>query len=157
VWRRGARLELAREVRSEVRDRDVRVRHALRRHRRDEIDVALDERVLGDDGERVLACGEHREDRARDAERALGRLVRIGVRAERDRARTIGGRSELQAQQRRRVRLGEDARFEVEPGRQTEVCVRRAGVAVHAAVLAPAVRIDRLIERDVGGVVARDD
>jgi hypothetical protein len=50
----------------ERRDRQVDARHALRRHRRDDVEVALDERRLGDDRERVLVRGEHFEDRARD-------------------------------------------------------------------------------------------
>src|SRR5262249_5994528 len=76
---------------------------------------------------------------------------------ERNRADDVARRRELVAQQLDRVRLVEDLRLEVSPGRQVEVGVRWPRVAIDAAVLAAAVRIDRLTEADVGRLVARDD
>ena len=156
--RRGrARLERARELVVERGDRDVDARHVLRRHRRDQVEVALDQRRLGHDRERVLVLGQHLDDLPRDLPLALDRLVRVGVGAERDRVAHVAALRELRAQQLRRVGLREELRLEVEARRQVEVRVRRPRVAVDAAVLAALVRIDRLRERDVGRIVARDD
>src|SRR5690606_707906 len=61
------------------------------------------------------------------------------------------------AQQHRRIRLGHDLRLEVQPARHPERLVRRTRVAVDAAVLAPAVGIDRPTEPDVRAVDVIDD
>src|SRR5690606_39747062 len=55
------------------------------------------------------------------------------------------------------VGLGEQLRLEVQARRQVEVGMRGPGEAIHAAVLAAAVGIDRLAEADVGRLVAADD
>ena len=55
------------------------------------------------------------------------------------------------------VRFEEDAGLEVEARREVEVGVRRAREAVAAAMLAASVGVDRLVEGNVRGVVARDD
>ena len=107
--RGGARLHLPRELAVERRDRQIDARHPLGRHRRDDVDVALDQRRLGDDREGMLVLGEHLEHRARDFPFALDRLVRIGVRAERDRIAAVAGFCELRAQQRGRVGLRVEA------------------------------------------------
>ena len=92
-----------------------------------------------------------------DAVFALDRLVAVGVGAERDRARLVAGLRELLSQQLGGVGLGEKLGLEVQARRQFEVGVARARVAVDAAVLAAAVRVDRLGEAHVRRVVARDD
>src|SRR4029077_13761349 len=61
------------------------------------------------------------------------------------------------AQQTGRLRLGEDLRLEVETGGHPEVRVGRPREAIDAAVLAPLVRIDRSVERDVRRVVPAQD
>ena len=87
----------------------------------------------------------------------LDRLVGIGVGADRDGPRLVAGLGQLLLQQLRRVRLDEQLRFEIEPGRQPHVGVRRPGEAVGAAVLAAAIGVDRAVEGDVGRLVAGDD
>src|SRR5207248_2242945 len=82
---------------------------------------------------------------------------RIGYAADRDRLRLPVRREELLAQQLRRILLHHDLRLEVETGREAEVLVRRTGKAVRASVLAAAIRVDAVLEADVGRVVARDD
>ena len=47
--------------------------------------------------------------------------------------------------------------LEVEPRRQVQIAVRGPGVAIDAAMLAAAIRVDRQVEPDVGRVVARQD
>src|SRR4051812_11416383 len=105
----------------------------------------------------MVAFGEHLEDLARDAVLALDRLVAVGVRPKRDRARLVAGLRELLAQQLRGIGLGEELGLEVESRRELEVAVARAGIAVDAAVLAAAIGIDRAVEADIGRVVVRDD
>ena len=74
--RRRARVELARELAVEHRDRDEHAHEVLRRHRREQVEVALDQRALGRDRQRMVALGEHLDHRARDLPLALDRLVR---------------------------------------------------------------------------------
>ena len=83
---RRARLELARELAVEGADRHEDLDQILLRHRPEQVEVALDQRRLGDDGDRVIALGQHFEDAAGDPVLALDRLVAVGVGAERDRA-----------------------------------------------------------------------
>src|SRR5690606_34299137 len=47
--------------------------------------------------------------------------------------------------------------LEIEPRRVAEIAVGRAGVAIDAAMLTPAVRVDRAVEADIGAVVRGDD
>ena len=69
----------------------------------------------------------------------------------------VARRGEFFAQQLRGVALGEQLGLEVEAGRKIQVAVGRTRVAVDAAVLATAIRIDRPIEPDVRRFVAADD
>src|SRR5262249_33779767 len=64
---------------------------------------------------------------------------------------------ELANKQLRRVWFHEQARFEVEPRRQTLIGVRRPRETIDAAVLAAAVRVDRTVKADVGRFIACDD
>jgi hypothetical protein len=88
---------------------------------------------------------------------ALDRLIGIGVGSDRDHARFVVRRRQFLFQKLRRVGLGEQFRFEVEPRRQAEIGVGRPREAIDAAVLAAAVRIDRTVESDIGRIVAGDD
>jgi hypothetical protein len=82
----------------------------------------------------MTECEQLLQDRTRDREFALGRLVRIRVRAERDRRDRIAGLAELAIERRRRVRLRVQLRLEVEARRKIEVRVRRSREAVDAAM-----------------------
>src|SRR5690606_1047927 len=94
---------------------------------------------------------------ARDAVVALDGLVGVGIDAQRDRAAAVTGLRQLDPQLLRRVGLGVQAGFEIQARREVQIGVRGAREAVHAAVLAAAVGVDRLAEADVGGLVAADD
>ena len=157
VRRGGARLEDPGELRVERGDRDVDRHQAARRHRRHQVEVALDAGRLGDQREGMRAFGHHLEHRAGDAELALDRLVGVGGRADVDRARLVGPAREGLAQTLGGIDLGDDPRFEVEARRQVQVAVRRPGEAVDAAVLAAAIRIDREVEGEVGRIVGGED
>ena len=145
----------ARRLSSEVTETNTCTRLALR-HRREQVQIAFDQCVLGDDRARMAALGEHFEDRRviRNGVRSAGT---VGIRAEVDRRTAIARLGELRAQQLGGVGLGKQPRFEIESRRQIEVAVRWPRVAVDAAVLAAAIRVDRLLERHVGRIVAADD
>jgi len=157
--RRGGatRLEAARELVVEVVDRQEHVDEILPCHRHEEIEVALDHRVLGDDADRVVVLRQHLQDAACHLPLALDRLVRIGVRAERNHLAAVGRSRELLPQFLRCVYLGEETRLEVDARRQVAVGVRRTGIAVDTSMKASRVRIDRLRERNIRRVVAGND
>ena len=48
-------------------------------------------------------------------------------------------------------------RLEIEPGGKAEILVGRPGIAIDAAVLAAAIRIEARLESDIGTIVASDD
>jgi hypothetical protein len=124
---------------------------------RENIDVARHQRRLGDDADRMAGTLQHLENAAHDLPFALDRLIGIGIGADRDHARLVVRRRQLLFQQLRRVGLGEQFRFEIEPRRQAEIGVGRPREAVDAAMLAAAIGIDRAVEADIGRIVAGDD
>ena len=123
----------------------------------EQVDVALDQRRLGDDGRRVLPLDADLETAARQPVRRLQRLVAVGDAAEDDGLAPPALLGERRAQQRRRVRLDDDLAVEVGPGAEAQVLVRRARVAVSAGVKAAAVGVHAPGEADVGAVVLRQD
>ena len=121
------------------------------------VDISRNQHTFGHDRHRVAALGQHLEDVARHPQPSLDRLIRIGVRAEHDRFADIARARELLPQHARDVLLVEELRLEIETGRQPHVGVARPRVAIDASVFATPVRIDRLVEPDVRGVVGGDD
>ena len=104
-----------------------------------------------------LGAVQHLQDRAGDSVLALDRLVGIGDGAERNEFGHIARLRQLPLQQLGGVDLGVQLGLEIEAGGMAEVAVRGPGEAVDAAVLAAAIGVDRLVEADVGAVVAGDD
>ena len=127
------------------------------RHPLENVDVARHQRRFGDDADGMAGPLQHFENAAHDFVLALDRLIGIGVGADRDHARLVTRCRQFLLEQFRRVGLGEQLRFEIEPGRKSEIGVRRPREAVDAAVLAAAIGIDRAVEADIGRVVAGDD
>jgi len=121
------------------------------------VDVAGDEMVFGDDGDGIAEFGEDFEAAASEFEAAFDRLIAVGDAAEGDDFGLPFFGGKLFAQEFGSVFLDHDFGFEIEAGRETEVFVERAGVAVDAAVLAAAIGIDAGFESDVGAVVVSDD
>src|SRR6185312_12354371 len=117
----------------------------------------FDQRVLGDDRAGVVALGQHLQRGAGESPLLLDRLVGIGVAADVDRADLVAGFRQFGAQYFGEVGLGADPRFEVQPRREVEVAVAGPGKAINTSMLAPAIRVHRLVEGDVGRVVAGDD
>ena len=127
------------------------------RHPLENVDVAGHQRRFGDDADRVACTLQHFENAAHDLPLALDRLVGIGIGADRDHARLVILRRQFLFQELRRIGLGEQFRFEVEPRRQAEERVGRPRKAVDAAMLAAPVGVDRTVEADIRRVVAGDD
>src|SRR6185312_1864457 len=155
--RRRARLHLARQLGVERRHRQRDLRQLALGHAGEDVDVAQHQRRFGDDADRMAGTLQHFEDAAHHLIFALDRLVRVGVGADGDDLRLVGGRGQFLLQQFRRLRLHEQLRLEIEARRQAEIGVRRPRETVDAAVLAAAIGIDRPVEADVGTVVAGDD
>ncbi len=153
---RRARLQDARQRRIERRDADEDLGQALRGHRRQQVDIPFDQRGLRHDSQRMPGAREHFDDRARDAQFPLDRLVGVGRSADRDVFDIVARRCQLTHQQIGSIDLREQPRLEIEPRRQVEVAVRGARIAVNAPVLAAAVGIDRAVERNVRRVVVGD-
>jgi hypothetical protein len=105
----------------------------------------------------MVGAVEHLENAAHHLVFAFDRLIRVGIGADRDHARRIVRRGNFALQQFRRIGLHEQLGFKVEAGREPHIGVGRPGETVDAAVLAPAVGIDRAVEPDVGRIIARDD
>src|SRR5688572_8518105 len=98
--------------------------------------------MLRNDRYRVVTLGEHFEYRAGHRKSTLDRLVRVGIGAQVDWAAYVGAPVQLLAQMCRSIFLVEKARFEVEAGRKVQVLMARTGIAINAARLTSAVRID---------------
>ena len=154
--RRCARLHGAGEAALQGGDRQRDRGEPAPRHAGEDIDIARHQRRLGDDADRVVVAVEHLEHAPRQCEAALGRLVGVRVGAHGDHAAAIAGAGQLARELRRRVVLGEDAALEILAGREAEIGMGRARVAIDAAVLAAAIDVDRTVEAEVGRVVARD-
>ena len=127
------------------------------RHRREEIDVAHDERRFRHDADGMIGARQHLEQRAHDPVLAFDRLVGVGIGADRDRLRLVAGGGELAFEQGRCALFHEQPQLEIEPRRKPHIGVGRTGEAVGAAVLAAAIGVDRAVEGNVGQIVTGDD
>lgn len=107
----------------------------LRRQRCQQIDIAFDQCVLGDQRKRMLGFQHHFDQLPGQLELAFDRLVRIGVDAQCDGLRYVARLRQFLAQQLRRVRLGEQLGLEVQARRQVQIGMRGARKAVGAATL----------------------
>lgn len=107
----------------------------LRGQRREQIDVALDQCVLGDQRERMPGLQHDLDQLAGQLELAFDRLVRIGVDAQCNRLRHVTRFRQFLAQQMRRIGLGEQLGLEVQPRRQVQIGVRGAREAVGTPTL----------------------
>ena len=153
----GARLHHPRQMAIQGGDRQRRLGQPHRRHVRQDIQIAQDQRRLGDDGDGMAEVAQHFQNGARDAHLLFQRLIRISVGAHGNHLGDIARCAQLLGQQRRRIGLGEQAAFEIHPRRHAEIGVGGPGEAIDAAMLAAAIGIDGLVEGNVRRFVARDD
>ena len=105
----------------------------------------------------MIAFAENLQHFARYFKPPLGRLIRIGVDAERNGLRLVIGMREFLFKNRGGVFFGEDFSFKVQSRRKPKVGVRRPREAVYASVLASAIGICRMAMRNVGRIVFADD
>lgn len=98
---------------------------------------------------------QHLQHAAGDAEGALNGLVGIGVGAEGDWLRLIAGTRQFAFQQFGQIRLEHQPGLEIEAGRHADIGMRRARIAVDAAMLATAVWVQRAVEADIRALVPR--
>lgn len=126
-------------------------------HRREKIEIADHAIRLGRDHQRMIAFRQHLDDPAGDPPLALDRLIGISVRSQCHRLAHVTAVPQFGAQQRGGIRLGEELRLKIQPGREIMERVAWPREAIDASVLASAIRVDRAIEQDIGRAVARDD
>ena len=116
----------------------------------EQVDVAQEQRGLGEDRTRVAGIPQRAPDAAHELVAAFDPLIRIGVGPERDVLAPPRRTRELCAQDFGRVDLDDDPALEVAPRSEAQELVRRTGEAVHAGVRAAAIRVHRPVERDAG-------
>ena len=97
-----------------------------------QVEVAQDQRALGQDRERVGGVAQRGDDAGHQPVAPLGPLVAVDVGAHRDVLARPARRGQLLAHQLRRVDLDHDLGVEVVPGVQVQVGVRVPGEAVVA-------------------------
>ena len=156
LGRRRARFHAPRQRRIEGGHGNTHAGEPLGREGREDVDIAHHQGRFGHHRHRMVEFGQHLEDAPGDLEVAFDRLVGIGVGSKGDGTATVARIFQLLYKQGGGVALGEQAGFEIEPRRKPEPGMGGAGIAIDAAVLATAVGIDRTVEGDVGGGIARD-
>jgi len=83
-------------------------------HRREKVEIALDQRRLRDERNGVVRLATHFQDAACDAMFALDRLVGIGVDTDGQRLALVAGLREGFPQQLRRIDLRKQSRLEID-------------------------------------------
>ncbi len=116
-----------------------------------QVEIAQDQRALGQDRERVRVVAQGPDDAGHQPVAAFGPLVAVDVRAHRDVLAVPGAGGQMAAQQFGGVDLDDDLGVEAEPRVQVQIAVRPAGEAVHAGVRAAPVRVHGPFERHAGG------
>lgn len=109
----------------------------------EEWDVAPDQRALREDRQGSAGCRECLDDPRHELVAALGTLVRIGVRAERDGLVLPAALAQLLLEHVHDVDLHDDLRVEVGSSVEVEVLMGAASETVKAGMTASAVRVDR--------------
>ncbi len=93
-----ARLESARQIPIQRGEGDRHVHQIALGHRGQDIQVALDQRRLGDDGNGMIGLTQHLQALAGDAELFLRRLIGIGIDTDRHRRTGVTAPAQLLAQ-----------------------------------------------------------
>ena len=123
----------------------------------EQVDIARDQAILGNDSDRVAKPREHFQASSGNPQPPFDRLIRIGYAAHGDHLGIPFSRGELVVQQLRRVHFYHNSRFKIRARRKPKVFVRRTRVTINAAVFAAAIRIEARLKANVGTVVARDN
>ncbi len=129
------------QARVHARERDVHLERVAPREAREQVEVADDERRLGDHPELERGAGEQRLEQAPGhAEAELGRLVRVGGGADHDGAAAEPRGAKRPGQRAGRVELHQDAVLEVAVG----VGVRRQHAGRRRPLDGPAMGVARV-------------
>ena len=154
---RRARFEFARQFRVERSDRDRHRHQPPLGQLGQQVEIGEHAVGLGGDRNRMARVEAHFEHLPRDPVACLDRLVGIGIGPHRQRARAVFGLGQRDAQQFRRIGLGEQSGFEIEPGREVVIGMGGPRKAIDAAMLAAAIGIDRAVEGHIGRLVEAED
>jgi len=109
------------------------MRRTVRGQLAQQVQVAHHQGVLGDNRNRIAELGQHRQAAAGELQLPLNRLVAIGHTAHRQFLRFPLGGGEFPAQQLGRILLHHNPGLKIEPGGESEVFVKWAGIAVRRA------------------------
>ena len=127
---------------------------SLRRHWSQKVQITQHAVRFGGDCQWMVRFSQYFKALSHDAPFTLDRLIGFCVGAEGDGRGDMALFANFRAQQICRIGFCEQPTFEVDPGRQIMIGMCRTGIAIDAAVFAAAIRIDRLVKRDVRGRVA---
>lgn len=152
----AARFENALQLVVEGGQADHHRHQVLLRQFAQQVEVAKDQRALGDDGQRVTEAQQHLQHLAGQAAFAFQRLVGVGIGTQVDRRAAIAGLAQFLLQRAGDVALGDQPGLEIDPRREVPIGMAGPRIAVDAAMLATTVGIDRAIEREVRRLVAGD-
>ena len=98
----------------------------------EQVEVAQNQRTLGDDVQRMLVTQQYLQRLARQALFAFDGLVGVGVNAQGDGLRYVAGLLQLLFEALGQVGLGDQACFKIDARRQVPVGMTRSGEAVDA-------------------------
>ena len=154
---RRARLELARQSRVERGNRDRHHHQPPLGQFGQQVEIGEYAIGLGGDRHRMARVEADLQHLPRDPVARLDRLVGIGIRPHRQWTRAVLGLGQRGAQQLCRIGLGEQPRFEIEPGRKIVIGMRGPRKAIDAAMLAAAIGVDRTVEGHVRRLVEAED
>ena len=121
------------------------------------VQIARYQVILGYDGNWIAELRQNFQAASRQFEPAFHRLVAVGYAADRDDFGLPFRRGQFFMQKLGRVFFHHDFGLEVQAGGESEIFVKRPRIAINAAVLAAAVRIDAGFESDIRAVVVRND
>ena len=101
----------------------------------------------------MLKRRQHRQNLPHHPIFRLDRLVRVGVRANRNRRHLIGPAPQLPLQHPRNPRPRNQPRLKIQARRQVQIGMRRPCKAINAAMFAAPIGVDRPVKRQVGRAV----
>ena len=124
---------------------------------RQQIDVASDQLILGNNDDRILKFSEHFKTAPCELQPPLDGLIRISDTAYRDDLRLPLRRQQFAAKQLRSVLLHKDFCFEIQASGESEIFVIRPSEAVDATMFAAPIRINTRRKTHIRTVVVIND
>lgn len=148
----GARFHFRGEFVVQACDADGNMDGAMSVEFAEQVEIAQDEFVFGDDADGLAAFDHDFKATTRDAEFSFDWLIAIGHAGHGDCFASPAFLCEFAAEEGGGIVFGEDDGFEVEAAGHSEIFVAWARIAVNAAVFAASVGIDCPFHREVGGI-----